>query len=115
MNEKDAHSIYTHLSSVYIYITTHYYYYAGVVIGMLLDKKSWNSLSFVKYVCVGLVLAHITEVILRSNGTSFEATILICAVVGLIGHATLRYGTDEAMPKILKAITDKILEKIENK
>ena len=81
---------------------------------MLLDNKPWVKCGFIKYIFVSIILAHITEVILKSNGTSFEVTILICTVVGLVGHASLRYGTDEAMPRILKAITDKILEKIKN-
>ena len=115
MNEKDAHSLYIYLSDWYVYLTTHYYYYTGVVIGMLLDKKPWLKYEFLKYVLISVIIAHVTEIILKSNGTSFHASILICSVVGLIGHATLRYGTDEAMPRILKAITDKIIDKIKNK
>jgi phage-related holin len=97
------------------YIKTHYFYYSGVVIGMLLDKKPWLKYEFLTYVLISIIVAHVTEIILKSNGTSFQASILICSVVGLIGHSTLRYATDVALPKVLKAITDKIVNKIKNK
>ena len=116
MNEQPiTPTIYEYLSDVYIYTQTHYYYYSGVVIGMLLDNKPWVKFDFLKYVLVSIIVAHLTEIILKSNGTSFHVSILICSVVGLIGHATLRYGTDIALPRIFKAITDKIVDKIKNK
>lgn len=112
MNENDLHK---YISDAYVYATTHYYYYSGVLVGMLLDKKPWEKFEFLKYVIVSVIVAHVTEIILKSNGTSLHASILICSVFGLIGHATLRYGTEEALPRIFKAITDKIIEKIKNK
>lgn len=108
-------TIYEYLSDVYVYAQTHYYYYSGVVIGMLLDKKPWLKFDFLKYVLISVIVAHVTEIILKSNGTSFHASILICSVVGLIGHPTFRYTIDDALPRILKAITDKIIDMIKRK
>lgn len=108
-------TIYEYAYMVLQYIQTHYFYYSGVVIGMLLDKKPWVKFEFLKYVLISIIVAHVTEIILKSNGTSFHASILICSVVGLIGHSTLRYTTDEALPRVLKAITDKIIDIIKKK
>jgi hypothetical protein len=105
-------SFYQHLCDITFYIQTHYQYYSGAVIGMLLDNKRWEKYGFLKYVFVSIIVAHLTEIILKDNGTSLHISILICTVVGLVGHATLRYTTDEALPKVLKAITDRILDKI---
>ena len=116
MNEKlIPPTIYEYAYMVLQYIQTHYVYYSGVVIGMLLDKKPWVKFEFLKYVLISIIVAHVTEIILKSNGTSFHASILICSVVGLIGHSTLRYTTDEALPRVLKAITDKIIDIIKKK
>lgn len=116
MNEPDIPpTIYEYAVNVFNYTQIHYFYYNGVIIGMLLDKKPWGKFEFLKYVIISIILAHGSEIILKSNGTSFQVSILICSVVGLIGHATLRYGTDEALPRIFKAITDKIVDMINKK
>lgn len=115
MNEQHTYSVYDYLNTMWVYIQVHYIYYSGVLIGMLLDNKPWLKYEFFKYVIISVIVAHVTEIILKSNGTSFHVSVLICSVVGLIGHPTLRYEVNEALPRILKEITDKIVNFIKKK
>lgn len=115
MNEHQTYSFYDFLNVVLVYVQAHYIYYLGALIGMLLDNKPWLKYEFLKFVIAVIILAHLAENILISNGTSVHITILICSVVGIIGHPTVRYILSEALPKILDAITDKIVDKIKFK
>lgn len=107
--------IYDGLVITYMYIKNHYIYYTGVLGGLLLDPKPWTKYEMLRYVLLSGIVAHVTEVILKENGTSLHLTILICAVVGLVGHPTLRYAVNEALPLILKTITDKIVAVIKKR
>lgn len=98
---------------VYLYIVANYHYYSGAIIGILIDRKKFHSkLSLIKFFIISIIIADVTKTILEHNGTPIHISILLCAVFGLIGHNTLRYGIDIALPRLLKALTDKIVNLI---
>lgn len=103
------------LYELYKYIEAHYIYYSGAFVGILLDKKSWAIRDLIAYILISLTVAHVTEQVLKAQGTSLHLTIVICFVVGLIGHPTFRYTVSEALPQILHTITAKIVYMIKIK
>ena len=116
MNEKDAHSLSDVLVDIYVFINAHARYYIGAIIGMLLDKKGWTSKKqVVKHLLVVLMLSYLSVEIMHAGGLPEHVILLIASIVGFTGHSTARYAIDDSLPKILKAITDKIIDIIGKK
>lgn len=123
MNE---HFIQIHetLSDAYVYFTVHYYYYIGVLIRMCFSP--FNLKQFIRYSLASLLLVQATIHLLELNGSPAIITLFICMVLGFTGQTGLQYAIDEAIPQILKVITeksieilktvfDKVIDKIKNK
>lgn len=98
---------------IYAYIKEHYYFYIGVLMRVCFEKFSLSD--FLRYVVASFLLVQVTKHILEIGGSSEVATIFVCIVLGFMGHSGLKYTIDEAMPRIFKAITDKIVDIIKKK
>lgn len=107
MNE---HFIQIHetLSDAYVYFTVHYYYYIGVLIRMCFSP--FNLKQFIRYSLASLLLVQATIHLLEFNGSPAIITLFICMVLGFIGQTGLQYAIDEAIPTILKTVTEKSIE-----
>lgn len=113
LNEPPMSSTYETFKVVFEYVQMHYYYYSGVVIGMILDNnkfKTWNEL--LRYSVVGFIVATTSFEILLDYGFSRGTVIFIVGFLGFIGHPAFKHVSTEAMPRIFKAITDRIVDRI---
>lgn len=108
MNEKDAQSISDMLIEIYVFVKAHYYYYTGVLMRMFFTK--WNFKDFIKYFLASLLLVQLTKHLLETNATPQFWVLIICVATGFVGHTSLKYTIDEALPRILKALTDRIID-----
>jgi len=116
MNEKDAHSVSDFIIDIYAFINAHARYYIGAVIGMLIDKKVWESKKqIIKHLVVVLMLSYLSVEIMHAGGLPEHIILLIASIVGFTGHSTARYAIDITLPKVLKALTDKIIDIIGKK
>lgn len=111
LNERDAYSMSDILLEIYVFIKAHYYYYAGVVVGMLDDNNKFDTwLEFVKYNIIGMIMVNVSLIVLIENKAPLWAVIIFCNLVGLYFHPTLKHFSTEALPKILNLITNSVLE-----
>jgi hypothetical protein len=85
-----------------------------------------NFRQLIRYFFASLLLVQATKYLLELNGSPVVITMFICMVLGFIGHTGLQYAIDEAIPQILKvfteksiemlkAVADKIIDKVKNK
>jgi hypothetical protein len=75
----------------------------------------WNFKEFFKYFFASLVLVQVTKHLLELNASPVLVTTFVCIVLGFTGHTALKYAIDDALPRVLKAITDKIIDIIGKK
>lgn len=75
----------------------------------------FNLKEFIRYFLASLLLVQATRHLLELNGSPILVTMFVCIVLGFTGHTGLKYAIDDAMPRILKAITDKIIDWIGKK
>lgn len=116
LNEKDAHSLSDLFVDAYVFINAHAKYYMGAIIGMLLDKKGWtNKKQIVKHLIAVLLLCYVSVEIMKLGGLPEHVILLVGSIIGLGGHPTARYYLEDALPRINKAITDKIIDIISKK
>lgn len=113
MNGHDTNTLSDILLELYVFAKTHYYYYTGVLMRMFFTK--WNFKDFAKYFLASLVLVHVTKHLLEMNATPQFWALFICVVTGFVGHTSLKYVIDETLPRILKAITKRIIDFISKK
>lgn len=103
-------TLHEYINIFYKYIYTHYFYYYGVIIGMLLDCDKWDRwIDLIKYIIISVLIANLTSMILIHGGASLHVSILITTIMGVIGHKSFRYGVEVSLPLILKALTNKII------
>ena len=83
---------------------------------MLIDKKGWtNTKQVIKHLLVVVMLSYLSVEIMRAGGLPEHVILLVASIVGFTGHSTARYATDDALPRVLKAVTDKIIDIIGKK
>jgi hypothetical protein len=111
MNEKDAQSISDMLIEIYVFVKAHYYYYTGVLIGMLDNSEKFKTwLEFIRYNVICVIVVKVTLIILIENKAPLWATIVFCNVVGLYFHPTFKHFSLETLPRIYQLITDSALK-----
>lgn len=111
MNAEDTKTIFDGVVSAVAYVQSHYYYYTGVVVGMLSDNNKFETWKgFIKYNVIGVILVNVSLVVLIENKAPLWAVIIFCNLVGLYFHPTLKHFSVEALPKILNLITNSVLE-----
>jgi len=111
LNETDTQTIYDICLEAYAFIHTHYYYYTGVIVGMLSDDNKFRTwLEFIKYNIIGVLLVNVSLFVLVEQKAPMWAIVIFCNVVGLYFHPALKHFSSEALPKILTLITDTSLD-----
>lgn len=111
------------LNNLYVFISTNYHYYSGVLIGLLININDMAFTQIINFLLISTMLVAGSKKILESFLID-EKDILYCVIiVGIVGCRALRHFLDnylieivdtisKGILKIINAIINKILGKI---
>jgi hypothetical protein len=80
-----------------------------------LDYSKFNFRQIIAYIAVSGLLVDTTRRLLELNGSTAFITMFVCVVLGFIGDTPLRFILTDFMQDFMRAVKDKIIEKIRNK
>ncbi len=90
-----------YIIEAYVYTKTHYYFYSGFIIRMLIDKRKRTIWSGFKHIIISLLIVDLTIKFSEYQQYPYNVALFICLVLGFLGDPFLRFILDDFINEFL--------------